>query len=90
MGVYELFFFFLVSTSWFFGCLRVGFLGVYELVFSCLRVDFSCLRVDFFFVYECGILSTSRSVYELVCLRVDRIPSYEVTFSVFLEPFNVV
>ena len=48
-------------------CLRVDFLGVYDLTFT-------CLRVDFYFVYEYDILSTSRSVYESVCLRVDSLP----------------
>ena len=48
-------------------CLRVDFLGVYDLTFA-------CLRVDFYFVYEYDILSTSRRVYESVCLRVDQNP----------------
>ena len=50
---------FWVSTSWFF--------RVYELTF---RV----YELTYFFVYEYDILSTSRSVYESVCLRVDHNP----------------
>ena len=51
-------------------CLRADFLSVYDLTFV-------CLWVDFYFVYEYDILSTSRYVYESVCLRVDSLPLYQ-------------